>query len=341
MAQPLTDITSYELYNKLQNAWNVIIIDIRSYEAWNKCHIVNSINIPCHINLSNNQLVELLQTNQNKKSKIPMGMLYYIISDRNNDYTQFITSLQTLTHQHIHNKIPFYQLNISFQQWHKKYSFLCVPDMLDSNSKSNNGISVIVPDEIKEQKQNENENIFNKLMNIITRKIVIYRKYPACIIENKLYLGSVNHAAMVEAIEGLNIGYIVNVTDHERCYFENDVQYFRIGIDDQENVNIKQYFEAVFEFMDNGIQCNKAVLVHCSAGISRSATIVIGWLMKNKNMTFIMARDYVLRRREVINPNKGFTAQLKLFEAELFPELNDQINDSTKNNNNDTGCIIL
>lgn len=136
MAQPrnqsIQEKECWDLYNRLQAPWNLVIIDIRSHTLWSNSHIVNSINIPNDIKLSNEQLLNLLQTNQNKKSKIAIGMLYYIISDRNNDYSEFIQLLESLTHKHINDKIPFYHLNKSFCRFYYKYSFLCIPDMLQA-----------------------------------------------------------------------------------------------------------------------------------------------------------------------------------------------------------------
>lgn len=337
----LSEEKGWNLYNRIQAPWNLIIIDIRSFDEWNKSHIVNSINIPNDLKLSKEQVIHLLKACQNKKNKISIGMIYYIISDRNNDYTKFIQLLEKLTHQNINKKIPFYHLKESFTDWYKKYSFLCIPDMLNDRN------SVIkVNDKCDEKKKEEKEkiedDIMKKLLKIINENIILYQKYPACIIKDSLYLGSVNHAAMKKAIINLNIGYIVNVTHDEKCYFENDkdcdVEYFRISIDDKESVNIKQYFENVFEFIENGIKCDKAVLVHCSAGISRSATIVIGYLMNTMNIKYKTARDYVRDKREVICPNQGFENQLRQFELELFTDLKQQ---QTGKQQSDKECIIL
>ena len=53
------------------------------------------------------------------------------------------------------------------------------------------------------------------------------------------------------------------------------------------------------------------VLVHCSAGESRSPTIVIAFLISTRGCTFLEAFSLVKERRPSINPNPSFVAQLK------------------------------
>ena len=59
------------------------------------------------------------------------------------------------------------------------------------------------------------------------------------------------------------------------------------------------------------------VLVHCFAGVSRSSTIVMSYLMKKLGMTFKEVLDYVRKKRWVVNPNPGFVRQLKRYEMKL------------------------
>jgi len=60
------------------------------------------------------------------------------------------------------------------------------------------------------------------------------------------------------------------------------------------------------------------VLVHCMAGRSRSATLILAWLMEHEKMTLREAFDWVLPRRPIIFPNPGFLAQLQDLEKKLY-----------------------
>ena len=68
---------------------------------------------------------------------------------------------------------------------------------------------------------------------------------------------------------------------------------------------------------DVKINDNK-VFVHCKEGMSRSATIVIAFLMKSMNLRFDNALKYVQTRRPIVDPNPGFRKQLKELDEKLY-----------------------
>lgn len=68
---------------------------------------------------------------------------------------------------------------------------------------------------------------------------------------------------------------------------------------------------------EEAYQSGRGVLVHCQAGVSRSATIVIAYLMKHTLMTMTDAYKYVRSRRPVVSPNLNFMGQLLEFERDL------------------------
>ena len=54
------------------------------------------------------------------------------------------------------------------------------------------------------------------------------------------------------------------------------------------------------------------------AGASRSATIVIAYLMWTKKMKYQEALDFVKKKRFIVFPTYGFREQLKMFEKLLI-----------------------
>ncbi|AAY84071.1 PTP2 [Chrysodeixis chalcites nucleopolyhedrovirus] len=87
--------------------------------------------------------------------------------------------------------------------------------------------------------------------------------------------------------------------------------YLYINIDDNERADIQSHFLKSFNFLLQKIDLEKRrVYVHCHAGISRSATIVIHYLTKRTGYNLDEIYNYVTSRRSVINPNPAFKRQL-------------------------------
>jgi protein-tyrosine phosphatase len=99
------------------------------------------------------------------------------------------------------------------------------------------------------------------------------------------------------------------LTDIERIYYD---------IDDVETVDISKYFTEIHEKIDQQLHQKKNVLIHCIAGVSRSTTIVISYIMKTKKMSFKDAFLFVESKRYVANPNIGFRKQLLRYQNELL-----------------------
>lgn len=62
------------------------------------------------------------------------------------------------------------------------------------------------------------------------------------------------------------------------------------------------------------------MLVHCLAGISRSPTICIAYLMYSRHLSLDQAHDFIKQRRALISPNLNFMRQLAEYERLLAPQ---------------------
>lgn len=58
--------------------------------------------------------------------------------------------------------------------------------------------------------------------------------------------------------------------------------YLQIPVWDKSDVDISVYFDEVADLIEQVRQTNGKVLVHCVAGVSRSATLCLAYLMKQK-----------------------------------------------------------
>ena len=81
----------------------------------------------------------------------------------------------------------------------------------------------------------------------------------------------------------------------------------------QDNVDydIKKHFEHCFHFIEFVRIQGGNILIQCHAGISRSSTMLIAYLMKKNKWSLSHAFDYVKSKRRMINPNPNFMKQLK------------------------------
>jgi protein-tyrosine phosphatase len=76
----------------------------------------------------------------------------------------------------------------------------------------------------------------------------------------------------------------------------------------------KTMIEIGYDFINKSIEAGGKVLVHCMAGISRSVSVVIYYIMKKYNVSFDKAYQLVTVKRSIANPNQSFRLQLKGYE---------------------------
>jgi protein-tyrosine phosphatase len=114
---------------------------------------------------------------------------------------------------------------------------------------------------------------------------------------------------------------ITNVMSVLKTYMptlDESYNHMKIEIHDEANQQIEKYFNEAHRFIDDAIEKNQKVLIHCYAGISRSATIVISYLMKKNKITFEKAYEMVKKTRSCISPNLSFYVALKEYEKTIL-----------------------
>lgn len=135
----------------------------------------------------------------------------------------------------------------------------------------------------------------------------------------RLFLGCAKDASSEEVLEENNITYILNVTPNLPNVFENDARYKykQIPIIDHWNQNLSQFFPEAIQFIDEARTRGCGVLVHCLAGISRSVTLTVAYLMQTHKWSLNYAYDFVKLRKNDVSPNFNFMGQLLDFEKQL------------------------
>uniref|UniRef100_A0A663MHI2 protein-tyrosine-phosphatase n=1 Tax=Athene cunicularia TaxID=194338 RepID=A0A663MHI2_ATHCN len=131
-----------------------------------------------------------------------------------------------------------------------------------------------------------------------------------------LYLGSAYHASKCEFLANLHITALLNVSRKSSESFKDQYCYKWIPVEDSHTADISSHFQEAIDFI--GRRTGGKILVHCEAGISRSPTICMAYLMKTKKLCLEEAFDYIKQRRSLISPNFGFMGQLLQYESEIL-----------------------
>uniref|UniRef100_A0A0R3SDP4 Protein-tyrosine-phosphatase n=1 Tax=Hymenolepis diminuta TaxID=6216 RepID=A0A0R3SDP4_HYMDI len=87
-----------------------------------------------------------------------------------------------------------------------------------------------------------------------------------------------------------------------------------ICVEDLESADLGAHFDAVADRIAREARKGGRSLVHCVAGVSRSPTLVLAYLVKHAHMTLAEAYDHVRSLRPCICPNAGFWRQLIAYE---------------------------
>jgi protein-tyrosine phosphatase len=133
------------------------------------------------------------------------------------------------------------------------------------------------------------------------------------ILRGKLYIGDRDDAEIFRGEAVVSLG---NEPDSYRT--RPGITYLRIVIGDDEDEEISKHFEATSAFIQEHLQKGDRVLVHCSAGKSRSATICMAFLMKFRDLSLDQAYAVVEIVRDIVYPNEGFYMQLQAYERILL-----------------------
>lgn len=139
---------------------------------------------------------------------------------------------------------------------------------------------------------------------------------PNLIVAPHLYLCSRLATQDRAVLEAHKITHVLNVTERAGNQWEG-IKYLQIQATDGTRFDLAAHFAQAHAFINEAKESGAAVLVHCEYGISRSATVVIAWLIKHHGMTLKEAFEHTKAQRRVIMPNEGFLKQLSDFEKEV------------------------
>ncbi|XP_032474562.1 dual specificity protein phosphatase 26 isoform X2 [Phocoena sinus] len=124
----------------------------------------------------------------------------------------------------------------------------------------------------------------------------------------------------------LGISHVLNAS-HSRwrgtpeAYVGLGIRYLGVEAHDSPAFDMSVHFQAAADFIHRALsQPGGRILVHCAVGVSRSATLVLAYLMLYHSLTLVEAIKKVKDHRGII-PNRGFLRQLLALDRRLRKRL--------------------
>ncbi|XP_077163911.1 dual specificity protein phosphatase 18 [Paroedura picta] len=159
-------------------------------------------------------------------------------------------------------------------------------------------------------------------MNTAFRAIPILFRHPSVYglsrITNSLFLSNGEAANNKLFLYANRITTVINVSVEVVNTYFPDINYIHVPVADTPSARLYDFFDAVADKI-HVVDLNQGrTLVHCAAGVSRSAALCMAYLMKYHSMSLASAHAWVKACRPIIRPNIGFWQQLIQYEHKLF-----------------------
>lgn len=133
-------------------------------------------------------------------------------------------------------------------------------------------------------------------MNFITERIAIGNRHEAKDLELLL---SKDIDAVLNLAYDLDISYFEFYHEYE---YKFPIEYQKVGLIDGEGNKLTTFAAAVY-MLDQLLERHDKVLVHCHAGVSRSASVVATYISHKNGISFEGALDWVKKKRPEIYPS--------------------------------------
>lgn len=288
-----------------------LVLDCRPFIAYNVSHIRGAINVNCcdrfnrkRLQQGKASLADLATTKEAKEMLKKRWWKEVIVYDECSEDLSTLPSTHTLflvINSLVEDARSPCVLVGGLQSFQASHRSLCEDHLMRSGVSPLGGLGLPAPpspSDISPTKDIEN--------------------HPASEVTNYLYVGNMKDAGDIEVLKRLGIDHVLNVTSTKPLYAtSDDVVYKQLLVADNGYQNLRQYFEEAFEFIELAKRRGGAVLIHCQAGVSRSPTIAVAYLIKNFPMSMLEAYRFVKARRSIISPNLNFMGQLLEFEQSL------------------------
>jgi hypothetical protein len=124
-----------------------------------------------------------------------------------------------------------------------------------------------------------------------------------------LYIGPFESCVSIDELKKRNITNVIIAGKLINKYQHDGIEYLELLIDDSLEEDISYHFVIANKFINDNNTGN--TLVYCYSGISRSASIIISYLMEKMMMTYDEAFAFLKEKKANIQPNSNFEEQLR------------------------------
>ncbi|KAF1372073.1 hypothetical protein PFLUV_G00260550 [Perca fluviatilis] len=273
----------------------VVLIDSRPFVDYNAAHVLEAVNVNCsklmkrRLQQDKVQIAELLQHSAKKKLEL-QGDQEVVVYDQSSSDPAALGAesfLGVLLVKLARSFPSVHLLSGGFSEFSHLFPGLC------------EGKSTLVPSCISQP--------CLPVTNIGPTRILPH-----------LYLGCQRDVLNKDLMQQNDIVYVLNASNTcPKPDFIPESHFLRVPVNDSFCEKILPWLDRSVEFIEKAKASNARVLVHCLAGISRSATIAIAYIMKRMDMSLDEAYRFVKEKRPTISPNFNFLGQLLDFEKKI------------------------
>jgi len=135
-------------------------------------------------------------------------------------------------------------------------------------------------------------------------------------VTRNIFIGDHNAASNLNILNNYGITHIVNCAQEVKNYFETThpkkLKYINLGLLDADDGIVPSVPEA-YTYISSILLDNPDAkfLVHCHMGMSRSASMVLYYLMKTYRYDYDRALKLLKKCRPIVRPNDSYSDQLK------------------------------
>ena len=138
-----------------------------------------------------------------------------------------------------------------------------------------------------------------------------------------LYIGGLYALYQTSLVQAAGITHVLSVINYDAQLLSKfpHLKHLHIEAEDDPNENLLKEFTRTCKYIEDGLRSENGkqggVFVHCAMGKSRSATLVVAYLMWKYNVTWENGLEWLCEGRPICDPNLGFKEQLGIWERML------------------------